>query len=350
MARKGVRKVVFVGAGASRAFGYALTSEILPELWKRLKANKLGIGEEESRVVRRVVRGIVPGIDQALAKKQELPLITDILSLFDYCILNGEELGVLRATATLHEVRQLLDRAIVEILNTPIHRPSSNPNELVRRFRADLERGNHVTVISTNYDVTLDIPIFERILGNWMRNYDKIDFGFSWRDPDDGEIVPPPRLPQIALYKLHGSLNWLKCGRCGFIYVNFIGSIADLPGRRTLGAYCHCGHEPLRTELVTPSFIREVRDRSLLSIWKSAGEALRLATEWTFIGYSLPPEDVAIRSLLVRSFLGHGGARPKVRVVGRTDQVGLRYRMMFPRSEYTVDGLEGFLNEQCSWR
>lgn len=350
MKQAGRRQVVFVGAGASRAFGHALTAEILPVLWKRLESDNLRIGTRAASSVRKIVEGIVPGLSVALAKNQELPLITDILSLFDYCILNGEELGVLRTTASLQEVRQFLDKAIVAILDRPIHAPSSRPDELVQRIQSDIRKGKHVTVISTNYDVTLDIPIFDRILGDWMRNYDKIDFGFSWRDPDDGEIMPPPRTARVALYKLHGSLNWLKCGRCGFIYVNFIGSVAKLPGERTLGASCHCGHQPLRTELVTPSFVREVRDRSLLSIWKSAGEALRLADEWTFIGYSLPPEDVAIRSLLVRSFLGHGARSPKVRVVDRTDQVGLRYRMMFPGSKYTVDGLEGFLSGSCAWR
>jgi hypothetical protein len=40
----------------------------------------------------------------------------------------------------------------------------------------------------------------------------------------------------------------------------------------------------------------------LLEIWQTALEALREAETWYIIGYSLPPEDVAIRTILLRAY------------------------------------------------
>lgn len=45
--------------------------------------------------------------------------------------------------------------------------------------------------------------------------------------------------------------------------------------------------------------VRDIRDAHLLNVWRSATEALRTAKEWYIIGYSLPHEDLAIRSMRV---------------------------------------------------
>jgi hypothetical protein len=142
-------------------------------------------------------------------------------------------------------------------------------------------------------------------------------------------------------------LNWLRCECCEHIYINTKGEIGDLAYEKvTVYNTCDCGHSPLSTVLVTPSFVREVRDANLLGIWMHALELLRTADEWVIVGYSLPPEDIAIRSLLLRAAHARGAKdRPAITVVqlGEDKDTRARYKLFFPGCDYRTDGLEGFL-------
>ena len=137
---------------------------------------------------------------------------------------------------------------------------------------------------------------------------EEIDFGFNWRDPGTARLNPRPLNPHIAFFKLHGSLNWLRCDLCGQVYVNPQEAIAYLSfsDRQASANTCECGWSPLRHLIVAPSMVRDVRDTHLLNVWRSATEALRTATEWFIVGYSLPAEDLAIRSMLLRAFAAQG--------------------------------------------
>ena len=93
--------------------------------------------------------------------------------------------------------------------------------------------------------------------------------------------------------------------------------------------------------------VRTIKDPDLLTIWRSALEAMRVADEWIIVGYSLPPEDIAIRSILVRAHSGRGRKRkpPTIRVVQRTKDEKLegRYRLLFPESKFEYGGFEAFI-------
>jgi len=100
--------------------------------------------------------------------------------------------------------------------------------------------------------------------------------------------------------------------------------------------------------IVAPSFVRTVRDPILLEIWRNALETLRQADEWIIVGYSLPPEDVAIRSMLLRAFQGRATLSPRVTVVQqeRKDPELTRYRLLFPKHCYVAGGLTAYLDSQ----
>jgi NAD-dependent SIR2 family protein deacetylase len=100
------------------------------------------------------------------------------------------------------------------------------------------------TVITTNYDMLLESEIYPR-MGSYAEIWEKIDFGFSPREPQSGTIPPRPARPVFRLYKLHGSLNWLRCARCDRIYINPHGHIYSHSRSITREA-CHCFHAPLR--------------------------------------------------------------------------------------------------------
>jgi hypothetical protein len=327
------RHVVFLGAGASRAMGYALTSEILPSITRRLSA---GFGDERldnddaRNTLEHCLKAALPALD---SQSDHLPLVTHVLSLLDYCILNDETLV---PRLDLREARALLEWSIINVLTAPIHAATVNPKAFARWLLSQ-----SAAVISTNYDVGVDLPLLREGLNDFSVDYPTVDFGFTWRDLDNGDTVPPPQIARLVIYKLHGSLNWLKCGRCGYIYVNFAAPIVVLDGDDSPAATCHCG-DTLKAILVAPSFVRTVRDPSVLSTWHRALERLRRATTWTFIGYSLPPEDVALRGLILRAF--HGTPRkPRIHVVTRGEDGVFPYQALFRDFRVTLGGLEELL-------
>ena len=75
---------------------------------------------------------------------------------------------------------------------------------------------------------------------------------------------------------------------------------------------------------------------------------MRRADDWVIIGYSMPPEDPAIRSLFIRAFYGRVSP-PRLTVVqkGLDPKTVAAYRILFPAldliRDYRQDGLEGFL-------
>ena len=90
--------------------------------------------------------------------------------------------------------------------------------------------------------------------------------------------------------------------------------------------------------IVSPSFVRDVRDPILLEIWRNALGALRRAERWFIVCYSLPPEDVAIRSMLLRAYTGRDDDKKKVEIVvvqkRANDPEQTRYTSLLPKQVY----------------
>jgi hypothetical protein len=180
------------------------------------------------------------------------------------------------------------------------------------------QEDSRVSVVSTNYDTTVERPLFKYLIRHGVSVGRVVDLGMSWRDASRPWIHVRPARARLAFLKLHGSLNWLRCELCGHVTVNVsqrIGPLDNWETRSSLGYnVCWCGGL-LRSILVTPSIVRDVRDANLLGIWGAALEDLRLADEWVFVGYSLPTEDIAIRSLLLRAWHARRRKNLRVRVI-----------------------------------
>ena len=59
--------LLFLGAGSSRASGYALTKEVLPEILRRLRSSGRGFEDRELRKeagrLKKVLERLLPGLD-----------------------------------------------------------------------------------------------------------------------------------------------------------------------------------------------------------------------------------------------------------------------------------------------
>lgn len=338
-----------MGAGASKPFGCPLTKELLPLIKEKLTSGELFHSSQADREeFSRGISILLPGFYSV--SPEDFPLITDVLSLIDHSLHSSNSLTPLMSTKDLIRFRVFLERAILEVLETRLL-PNDCPDALSRlsnwfMTKIKMEKQS-IAIISTNYDIELENTLFKRHPQHSIST--EFDFGFSWRDTSTGVVYKRPADPSLRVYKLHGSLNWLRCDLCDHIYINTHGSIAELGFEDQIrkGNTCHCSYAPLRSVIIAPSIVRDIRDVNLLECWKNAIEFLRTATEWIIIGYSFPPEDIAIRSLFLRAY----NARkipPLIRVIqkGENRTVSARYRLFFPHCSYETGGLEAFLDNE----
>ena len=348
---------VFLGAGASKTFGYPLTRELMFEIFHGLQSGKVlnekpnGGGEKGTRTLGSMLfeflANLLPG--ERMSQKT-MPMVTGVLSLLDFALATGQ---VLLPGSTLQETRQmrrLLERALLEVIPDAEMWAEGEEREgrYYKEARLWLLRllgrrpAGKVAIITTNYDMMSDLLAME--VANATGDNDgwniesvahKVDYGFRWVHPENLEqeqVFPRPEDPRISLFKLHGSTNWLRCPLCENIYINPDGPIAllaDAEGE-DWDNECHCSDTQLEPQIVSPSFVREMREPNLIAIWKNALDFLREADHWLMVGYSFPDEDVAIRALMTRAYGAKRNRHPIVSVVQLDDGARVNYESFFP--------------------
>jgi hypothetical protein len=343
----------FLGAGASKAFGYPLTGELLPNLRDYLDdgtLTKWDYSKKDQDLLRHGLRSLFPGIERL--DRNKLPLITDILTLIDHAVHSGFSLVQGWSPERVDRFRMLLEQVIADMVG-PDGGWTKQQEENLNKVAAAVVKAtkNHrVGIITSNYDIELELALFEHYGDDKVA--ETIDFGMSWRDPgaDESRIYSRPANPALSFYKLHGSLNWLRCPLCEYIYINVKGVIVGWAAESKKSDFntCHCLHWPLQSVLVTPSFVRDARDVNLTGIWRNALDTLADADRWVLIGYSLPPEDFAIRSMLIKAYRIRTKATPErgklqIWIVQRDETARPQYELLFPDAvAYHASGLETF--------
>lgn len=169
---------------------------------------------------------------------------------------------------------------------------------------------DNVSVLSTNWDILLDNSIKEILDNNYQNPKGVVDYCcyISSYRKDDETIKPGLEVLgaggfNVKLLKLHGSLNWLQCPRCQRLYVDFHQKISI----DHISTCRHCdknfginkSHQ-LTSNLIMPTFLKDLSNPQYKLIWQNAGIELSEAKHLIFIGYSLPSADFEMRQLLSR--------------------------------------------------
>ncbi|MBK8735550.1 MAG: hypothetical protein IPL98_06470 [Saprospiraceae bacterium] len=278
-------------------------------------------------------------------------MITDILSLLDHTIINGNTIWNKGKNKDLQYYRHLFEKAIFEVWIFSFLKIINIIWAIRQLYCGNLQIGFFkITkkIISrlfpTNYDIAVEQEVYNYLRESKEKIPQVVDFGVNWRDVELDFINLRPFNPKIGIFKLHGSTNWLKCNLCNHIYINTSGTIYHQAFRNDIDDYnsCDCGNAPLNSLIVAPSLAREIQDTNLPHIWNNALEQLRIADEWIIIGYSFPPEDLNIKSMFLRAFNGRN-TKPKITVVQRGEEVKPRYEAIFDEIDYITGGLEKFI-------
>lgn len=364
MANKKKRNIaMFLGAGASKAFNYPVTREILNLIIEDIISGILftddDVNDRQAALYRILVKELIislsPGLRPAFEngktdEQNKLPLITELLSQAEH--LNNNEhtladfnfdiknpllggIDTLNERWNLKDVITLLEWAIIKAINKEGNKTKTKLDRFISWVRqTNVSENAYISIITSNYDYAVEWNLLE--YGEGYDAHKLIDYGFNWRDVGDGKVYLRPANPLFRIFKLHGSTDWLKCHRCGFIYINPTEDIYDIAFSNTKrpANTCHCNYWPLSPVLVTPSYSRTVKDTNLSQVWRNTLELLRTADEWVITGYSLPGEDLDIKSLFIRALKGRVKA-PLIKVIQQTNNSQEQYDHFFGKENYT---------------
>ena len=330
--------VYFLGAGASKDAGIPVTAGLLP----RVKANIRDRSDRDD------LRRFVQTFDTGGSGQSGRAPIVELISFLDNAIRTERPLDTFFKLDRLRDVRRQLTSEVakavvsrkgarVEVPEDALDTPGATTlrvasyyrtfvQKLVGRDRtlvseADLPLGD--TVVTTNYDISIDVALYEAAYSEERRggssSVTDVYLGSEFRDPyDDTPAFSEPKMC-VDLFKLHGSLNWLYCPNCSRIFVAAFGQSViyfDTPESDLDELTCFCGYFSLEPVIVAPSAVQDISNPHLQAIWTNAQWALEAADHWVFSGYSLPPDDMAIRAMLHRAQVSEKRSkRPKVTVV-----------------------------------
>jgi hypothetical protein len=322
-------KVYVLGAGSSKAV--AQRAPLNDELLQRaLDLNVIPVSDGISEI-HRFLAEFYPGFPA------QNPSLEDLLSQLDLAINEGRPISRDYPVDKLRELRDELVYTIAEVLRQSLNYDDpadSNAMALLQRFVSSLQPAD--ALVSLNYDIIIDNALLrdERRWYNFphaggvdygvsVRNGgerwpDEVGGNWDWRPYQASEGMP-------ALYKPHGSLNWLYCPFCQRLDVT-AGKSAHYVFRDD-SLFCSVCGGPYEALIITPTLFKSYSNSMISEIWRSVEGRIALADEIVFIGYSLPDADIHFRCMLTRALFRNRqrperhGQSPDIRILGR-DSLG----------------------------
>jgi hypothetical protein len=349
-------RVYFLGAGASKQDRFPLTNELKHGIaWAiRKDSSRFGLLAAHLHYLYNVQdveldesAGIWASLrqranDRSQTDHSQVPDVTDLLSTLDWMIREQSSFGPSlniggsaerSSSGELAQVRDLVVQALCYCLGTY---DDLNAASTTRDFLQLVRPGD--SLITTNWDLLLDAARDQRF------GSEPQDYGTTGNVVLEGASKPQSDT-RPKLLKLHGSLSWRYCQRCQRLVIDPLHHVA---GERKDRATCECTCR-FSELIVTPGFVREYRNVHLLTIWREALLTLARADQWIFVGYSLPPDDVGIRTLLLKArCVRHdvGGQPPRVTIVTgptRREETLARYQGILPQAELDPDDFGHFV-------
>ena len=167
--------------------------------------------------------------------------------------------------------------------------------KLLKKFRTK----EPTTIITTNWDT-----LIEEYCKHLSISYDYC-LNSAFYMPNKSKHDDNYR---IALLKLHGSINWLRCLSCGGLSIypgvtaaNALFNDLEKIACKVCGNKADIDSAALQPEIITPTMVKAFSSQLYSNLWGTASRALQTATEVVFIGYSLPVADFELKYMLQKS-------------------------------------------------
>ncbi|MGE3808462.1 MAG: hypothetical protein AB7K24_27680 [Gemmataceae bacterium] len=345
---------VILGAGFSRYAGLPTQSEFFDLLLHpELSQNPL------QKCITAVLEEFL-GDAFGWAAGAPLPSLEEFFTCVDLSANSGHHLGIKYTPKLLRAIRRMTMHRVLQILD---RRTQASP--MIDGFLKILQEKQPGFVV-LNWDIVLERGLQD--LGSSPINY-----GFDCFDWHTGQ--PSTALRDGTLVgKINGSSNWAYCDNCASMFYDldrklalhdmvglvkadfrlFDESITDKHFDEALGVdprqrACRFCNNMISTHMATFSFTKSYRTFAYPAIWHSARRLLSQASEWIFVGYSMPDADYEFKHLLKASQLALGRRKAHAPaaihvVTGPDGRAERRFRGFFGKLVTAFyQGLEAFI-------
>jgi len=319
MVREHLKTVVVLGAGASKADGAPLQSELLRGYFEsyqhRPEGEMFHDRDRELATYFDLLWGI--DVDHGDMKRESFPTFEEALGLLELAHARGEFFkgfsGLDQQTTRGQELRSHLTALIALFLEERLRQTQVHHRALV----ASLQRAGvlaRTVFLSLNYDILIDNAIEHHSAEQGTHALSDYGVEFASVPHRGGAAFPRASL----LLKLHGSLNWLFCPTCNGLWLFPHHKVAaGVPGGPAY-TVCPACHEPRVPIIIPPTFFKVMSNFYLQQIWKRAEDELKQADRIVFCGYSFPDADMHFKYLLKRAEVNRSDDCPlEVYVVNR---------------------------------
>jgi NAD-dependent SIR2 family protein deacetylase len=284
-------KIVFVlGAGASAHSGTPLMGdflEVAERLWRSGEVNEAG--EHFEKIFNAI--GKLQGIHSKA--KLDTYNIETIYAAFEM----GKLLGRLPGIDDSGQIDELIN-SIKKVIGYTLEKTTKLPHGNEEGMQSPvwywrfaniianlLKEQKSCSIMTFNYDLGLDYSLTKRQL--------LVDYAL-------GDINEKKR--SIVCLKLHGSLNWARCGKCGKIKPNRQFQITEtkaglnysiIPMISNLKKGSCCGQSLEEDPFIVPPTWNKTRFHAEIgAVWQKAASELKDAENIFVLGYSLPSTDL----------------------------------------------------------
>lgn len=313
--------------------------------------------------------------------------LEDVFTPIDRCIVENISFRQY-SPQELVNLRDIFNRLIILAVRSAIERKKKKKDSIetfaqhiitLSKDRLNNEKEDRVSVITTNWDIMLDNSIHsimsKEVKPKGLKFSGVVDYCCYISSLDKTDESIKPGLYAIGkgryntkILKLHGSLNWMQCPRCQRLYVKYYqrwngGYVFDKK-------YCrHCesnfgtvGQESIQlgTNLIMPTFLKNLNNVQNKLIWQNAGIELSEASKIVFLGYSLPQADFEFKQLLSRMIRTNA----KIEAVlikqdnpksykdtdsAKYQTAGYRFENFFSGREITIfyNGVDEYIQKYC---
>jgi len=294
-----VNLVVFIGAGAGRADGVPLQTELFRDFFSRaaLPKTRAQLATDVAGFFLSIF-----GIDVRGKSVVVFPTFEESLGVLELAISRNESiLGVgSQHEGRLHHLRRQLILALAATVARPPTSAATHQSKLVASLR-DAGHLDNTTFVTTNYDTLLDTGIELEALTGARGTGSLVDYGFAGLVPRDRSKYAEERT--FKCYKVHGSLNWLYCTACDDLHVTYASEGATRLVDEPDAAICPACDTPRTPMIIPPSYSKDMSNMYLAVVWNQAFRALRDADRIVFCGYSFPDADIHVKYLVKRAQL-----------------------------------------------
>lgn len=282
------------------------------------RADIIGSKTEEDRIQRdallKKAYKIAKGINVTLE---------DLFTIFDN-VSDGREHFRLYSPEKMIAIHNQLKMCIIYALSYAIIKNCNRTDyskfakALISKRLSISQSEDAMSIITMNWDDVLEHSLFQlcnEYNSKLTKNQQKILPDLCFYNYDLGqnnEHIPSTHIKaknikNIKILKMHGSLAWLECPKCGRIFTDFKDEIAseefsDEKCPKCSQEILEDSKKPvLRNLIITPTFMKSFENLNLKNIWQNAYIDITEADHLVFIGYSFPDADFEMRCLLKKA-------------------------------------------------